>query len=482
MSFIQIPSEYRSTMTAVMDSLGGENYNYYQGTDVTKVEPSNSRAKIKIALKVLVPKAQRSTAAEEIQLALSRQQDINGEVIEGRNGKQLNVPVEGGVIRIDIKPESGGSGAGTEVTRISESTQCLYLALRYHVYNKDVVNGTKGVISTKEYEEALKYCDVSAKLEEMITLGGGWQDSCMKGANKIFNSTQTGGKNKNYTFVRGDSKYDDGLIKKAFQKVKSQTPFSSEDKWNPADIWMVSQNFDPTPLSKLNTIGEVNQFFLENFKSKDLMGISLKKITNGANIDVKNFDASAKIEKIKKYGFKKYEVKWLEGKVHPIDVYVHYGDGPKERIQFRNFSGDNEAGWQIEFKGSGAAQGKVGAGPTYKTISSVDTRNYTFDNRTLWAMCSDKAPDKTKKTIVDQIYDLMKHYKAKGLPNGKNGEIQVKSQIEQLGQGWRYSKLASLHLLEIIDKSSKSDEMMKALYLYGTSESDQSSVYIKLGN
>ena len=40
-------------------------------------------------------------------------------------------------------------------------------------------------------------------------------------------------------FVRGDKYIDDGAIKKAFLRVKNQTNIKSEDKWNPADIWLV---------------------------------------------------------------------------------------------------------------------------------------------------------------------------------------------------------------------------------------------------
>ena len=56
-----------------------------------------------------------------------------------------------------------------------------------------------------------------------------------EGANEIFEKVGAG----KYKFVRGDRLLDDGSIKKAFGRVKGQTNLSSEDKWNPADIWMV---------------------------------------------------------------------------------------------------------------------------------------------------------------------------------------------------------------------------------------------------
>ena len=57
-------------------------------------------------------------------------------------------------------------------------------------------------------------------------------------SNEIFDKVGAG----KYKFVRGDRLLDDGSIKKAFGRVKGQTNLSSEDKWNPADIWMVKES------------------------------------------------------------------------------------------------------------------------------------------------------------------------------------------------------------------------------------------------
>jgi hypothetical protein len=73
------------------------------------------------------------------------------------------------------------------------------------------------------------------KLEDIIGLPKEWQEGSWKGAQEIFKTIGTG---KKYNFVRGDNIVENA-ISKAFGRVKGQTNLSSEDKWNPADIWMV---------------------------------------------------------------------------------------------------------------------------------------------------------------------------------------------------------------------------------------------------
>ena len=91
-----------------------------------------------------------------------------------------------------------------------------------------------------------------------------------------------------YMFVRGDRLLDDGAIKKAFGRVKGQTNLSSEDKWNPADIWMVQKSAMEEVkkhLDRENTIDCLNNALLQRFNDKSLIGISLKKIEGTARMD-----------------------------------------------------------------------------------------------------------------------------------------------------------------------------------------------------
>ena len=82
---------------------------------------------------------------------------------------------------------------------------------------------------------------LTLKLKDIQLFEKVWKESSMRGADKIFKGIKELGSPKQYEFVRGDNAIDDKAIKKAFLRVKKQTNIKSEDKWNPADIWLVTR-------------------------------------------------------------------------------------------------------------------------------------------------------------------------------------------------------------------------------------------------
>ena len=148
--------------------------------------------------------------------------------------------------------------------------------------------GEKEIYNEDDLRCGMDHVDVgSTKLEEIMGLPKEWKEGSMKGANEIFEEVGGSG----YKFVRGDRLLDDGSIKKAFGRVKGQTNLSSEDKWNPADIWMVKESEIASIKKHLdgeNTIDCLNNALLQLFNEQKLMGISLKKIEGSANMTIKN--------------------------------------------------------------------------------------------------------------------------------------------------------------------------------------------------
>ena len=124
-----IPEDAVSTYEKIKDSLKGENYTY-ESYDVIKVADTD-RGKIRVAMKVYVPQAERVTAAANIQEALG-EVDVTVTV---KDETQLDVMIDdlGRKIRLDVKPDSKkGSGGGSEATRIQEGAQCVYTAIRFY--------------------------------------------------------------------------------------------------------------------------------------------------------------------------------------------------------------------------------------------------------------------------------------------------------------------------------------------------------------
>ena len=463
---ITIPASAEKTFEKVMDALGGEDYSYYL-FDVKNVNESD-RAKKVVEMVVYVPQAQRVTATNKIQAALSKDK-ITAEVLPKET--ELNVYLIGDVkkyIRLNVKPNgSKGSGGGAAATAIQEAAQCVYAAMRYYC-------GDKEIYTEEDLKCGMDHVDVGGtKLEDIMGLPKEWKEGSVKGANKIFEEVGGSG----YMFVRGDRLIDDGSIKEAFKRVKGQTNLSSEDKWNPADIWMVKKSEISSIKKHLdgeNTIDCLNNALLERFNDGSLIGISLKKIEGSAKMDAKNNQPASVRKANEKAKFEKYDLTFLSS----MDVYLYYGPGTFEKFQARNFGGSTKGDWKLELKGRSAAQGKIQGTVLIELLKNAGFTNISQFKIPTWAE-SDPSANKAGD-ITDEIYELLKDYGATRFDKSKKAENNNKAQIAIQDKSWRYSKLAGLRFLDWLTKCKDPDMAMKEIYLYASSQSDKSSVYYKL--
>ena len=195
---IEIPSRNREAFEDVMAALGGDDYSYYM-MDVKNIEEKESTKKVQIALKVHVPQAKRTLAADNIMKALLGKYP---ETKKTPKGTSLDVPIrDAQVIRIEVKPEnSKGSGGGAAATKIQEAAQCVYAAIRYYC------NNPSPPFTDKDYECGMLHCDIpGTTLNEIKSLSNEWQTSSWAGANAIYNTVEGMG----YEFLRGDTQIDD---------------------------------------------------------------------------------------------------------------------------------------------------------------------------------------------------------------------------------------------------------------------------------
>jgi len=463
---ITIPASAVKTFEKVMGALGGEDYSYYL-FDVKNVN-EKPKAKKVIEMVVYVPQAQRVTAAANIQATL----DGDGVIAEVLTKEtELDVYLIGDAkkyIRLLVKPNgSKGSGGGAAATAIQEAAQCVYAAMRYYCGEKEIYN-------EDDLRCGMNHVDVGGtKLEEIMGLPKEWKEGSVKGANEIFKKVGAG----KYKFVRGDSLLDDGSIKKAFGRVKGQTNLSSEDKWNPADIWMVEESEVGAIKKHLdgeNTIDCLNNALLQLFNEKKLIGISLKKIEGNAKMDVKNNQSASVRKANEKAKFEKYDLTFLSS----MDVYLYYGPGQFEKFQARNFGGSSKGDWKLELKGKSAAQGKIQGAVVIELLKNAGFANISQFKIPTWAESDPKASK--AQDITTEIYNLLKDYSATKFDKSKKSEANNKAQIATQDKSWRYSKLAGLRFLDWLTKCKDPDMAMKEIYLYASSQSDKSSVYYKL--
>lgn len=466
---IEVPAIAKTTFTKIKKVLKSKEYSSYL-FEVKNVKDTPGAKKV-AELVVYVPPANRVTAAAGIQELLDKE-GVTAETLN--KASDLNVYLLKDIkkfIRILVKPNgSKGSGGGSKATAIQEAAQCLYAAMRYYC-------GEKEIYTEEDLKCGMEYIDTpGVPLEDIMSLPTEWKEGSMKGADKIFKTVRGSG----YKFLRGDTVLDDGAIKRAFGRVKKQTNLSSEDKWNPADIWMVKENKISEIKDHLNgenTIDCLNNAILQRFNDKSLIGISLKKIEGTtAKISIKNNQPPEVRKANEKAKFEKYTLTYLSS----MDVYFYYGPGQFEKIQARNFGGDSKGDWKLEVKGKSAAQGKIQDKVVIRLLNDAGFTNISRFKVPTWA---ESKPGNTaaNKKITNEIYSLLKKYEADNFDKSKKEEVNNKAQIARKDQSWRFSKLAGLRFLDWLKtKCSDPDMAMKEIYLYASSQSDKSSVYYKL--
>ena len=481
----------KTILDKILVAAKDSSFGYYEDYQVKDYTDENK--KVRMTMSVIVPEAQRTNAKTfltrklrdyKYPVANAGQSGVSIVVNPHPTKRQLDVivnPDDVQVIRVQIKPtNSGGARGGSTGARITESAQALYCALRFNVLNSDIPLSDSSAINTADFQTAWSSCDCDATLEEVLAVEGDWQKSCILGANKLYKAFKSPPKNY-YKFYRGSGV--DALINQAYLKVKNEEPLEtvpgSEDKWNPADIWIAKSDFDSSLIPKAASKGLVlnlNQFLVEQFSTtpyQTLAGISLKQIKSSANIAVVN--QSSVLERAKGIGFKGYRSTYKS-----IDVYVDMGKG---EMQFRNFGSESSAGWQGEISGGGApAQGKMGGAEVW-TILNRFGAGYNFDNQGVWRYSKDNARDISKEN-----YDLMKTYLPDELPQTFDQEQRVISEMvngqinEKTPRSYRYSKRLGLQVVDSLSNMKKedADEAIKDIYLYASSQTKTSSIHWKL--
>ena len=514
---------FEALMAALGDAKEDNSPTLFSKLDVEDKEDSNK--KIQIAIKIHVPQAARISTRDFVADYLEKRLDA-GETFalyvttgtpSNSNKEQLDVvlryndPVKqtgAQVIRLEIKPPGGGSGGGAKATTIQEVAQCVYASIRYKK-GKDLSCHTKTAdecVKITDIEDALKNVDQgndNVSAQDIDGMTAEWKETLILGANKI--AKGVGG--KDWKFLRGgglDAK--NGAIAEAYKRVKkASTPDDNvpenEDKWNPADIWMV-QDGKESELEKLldieGTIDCLNNFFdlafseqRVNTKSekvvpnRSLVGVSLKKLGPTANFIIMNEPDVAYMKKAENIVFNKSATLTELTSFSAMDVYLCYGPGRFNSFQARNFGGTSSGQWQLELKGQYAAQGKIKGEVMRKLMEKVDNANPFKTLPPKEVDFDDCKIDSSKiNTVVDDLYKLMKEYvkTGKGFSKVKKDENKMKSSIREKDASWRFSKINGLKFLEWLDSlpNGQANRAMKEMYLYASSQNEKSSVHYKL--
>jgi len=339
----------------------------------------------------------------------------------------------------------GGSGAGADVTKLGESAQAVYAQARWtgsKTYNK---NDIKKAYSQSDTDETLS--NIENKLTE------DWRISSILGAEELFKNF----KSKKYTFHRG-SKWVNTLQDHWKKLNREEKAFTNLNKWSPADIYMVSPKGEKVVVTKSKNIVELNNIMLDNIKSKDIIGVSLKIMKGSAHLSYYNVDNKKKVIKFENY------TTGTQGFFGGKDVYIYFTvDG---KIQFRTFPET----FQGEIKGKNANQGKLSYGPIQSLLRKLKLPQL-MDVKVLRS-----GLEKNDLKIYEIFYANYKKY-------SKDNKLSMKEFIKEnneKGVSWSFSKFLGCQLIDIIISKKAQDNFVTEAISYASSSSDLSGPFLKL--
>ena len=414
--------------------------------------------KIKDTSKILeyrVESDNRASDRVKVENILTRNRISYGELTRdvGSFGGSEIVTFDMKRVRIIYKlKDNRGSGGGADDTRRNESAQALYAAIAFGLKRKITINDINGINVKKFSDKFVIDENVNIILDE---LPDEWIESSLLGANKLYEKFKKG----KYIFHRGSKQVD--LINDIFSQVKKLEKFRMDiNKWNPSDIWMISEGFDFKQLSKEKTILGLNQVIQDKLEDESLIGVSLKRMVGGASISAKNVFKDMKTTRT----YKGYEYSKKS-----IDGYILLSGGTK--IQYRSFgAGTGLTGFQGEVKGANANQGKISLGPTNMIL-----RNHGVTQ--IPTNAADRVRRSPDLVFNDISIGLKKYAKMNATEIAK---LAVDNKI--VTPKFLYSKLQVTQLIAILESldSKTRDQVVEDLYLYASSQSKYSSAYYKL--
>lgn len=389
--------------------------------------------------------------------ALEKRQNLKPFALFDAKGKlykfsQLKKTSEFGGAEAGIK---SGSGAGSDVTGLTESAQALYASAKWKRSTE---------YTDDDLKRASPNTDISDSVNDIIKkLSPAWRQSCILGAERLFQ--EFGG--KNYKFHRQSNWVR--RLESHFKKLNAESDkyFSNVNKWSPADIWIISDAGQRIDLLKTTSLVELNSKLKEALDSKDIIGVSLKQIVGKVKFSYVN------------YGEKKPPVKY-EGYIvskknfwGAKDVYINYT--VKGEVQFRTFTA-SLSGWQGEIKGEHASHGKISYGICERIFKQLKSR------KNLPPVAKLKIDfESNDEKLLKNFWELYKKFDEKDNPKLKFTDFI--SEFDKKGAekfAWGFSKYLGLYILDIITEEHLEDQFVSKAVEYATSTSDLSAPFVKM--
>jgi len=363
-----------------------------------------------------------------------------------------------------------GSGGGAADTEKTESLQCVALAVAVN-QSGDISESDLTADNIKEVESkfdiSLYYKDTS-ELEDLLHSDDKWLTTYIETANAVKKHFKL---NDSYVFHRG-SKWTKDLYDTAKGLNKTdEGPFKNMNKWNPADVWIVKGDIE---LPKSVSLIDLNGWLADQFSSKKVIGVSLKK-TSSATLKVMNLDET--LEDLANIDIIQFVISSKNNIFAGKDAYINFDE---DRMQVRSFQ-TGITSIQGEIQGTQAAHGKIGLGNIQHILKKLNL-GAVIEISAIKNLIHSSAKNKAER--YDAILDLLIEY-IKTVESDISPE-QIRTQFLNSpntdSDGWVASKLQATQLVSILKKTTETKRKNFILHsiAFAASRSELSSVYIKV--
>lgn len=315
--------------------------------------------------------------------------------------------------------------------------------------------------TTFTYEDLEKYGDANVSSRYKIATlyekaGKGWIQSSTNAANAIAGL---------YSGIykvqqRSGSRFENRLSNAAKKLIKESGHVMGLDKWNPADIWLVKPSLVEQKFDTFKSIVELNEFLLEKYKSKEIIGVSLK--ASGKTVKVEVFNDGVK-----------NEINFTEINVGnfatALAANVKFAGGS---IDIRNFGRPESVSGEIA--GKYAAGGKIGAGPLMRVMKSIVPTFETPTHQQISAM--------DENEVITYLYTMMKRLapnQAVAMSQDEYRDVVLNKSNKVNYMISRYQNSDILLALSKMSTDKKNDFIDKVLS-YASSSTEISSIFIKV--
>ena len=365
-----------------------------------------------------------------------------------------------------------GSGAGAAQTAIQESLAALYFSYVYNIKNGKIIEDK---LSESELRKAENFIDVKPTIDEITNFdqeNEDWKNTSISSANLLYEQFKS---NNQFTVVRSNSDVA-ALYSIAKKLIKSDLGLSvKDDKWNPADVWMIKRGFKPR--TKFDNISDLNSYVLDMYRNKEMVGVSLKKLSKAPKVEIKN-------EQPKKSD---YMYNGFVASDTSKDVYLK--TNMDFSFQFR--TGNPYTNFTGELIGRSAKQGKIGYTNITGYVNGIAKRKSNFPDAKEFKKIADvfkKIKFRSEEEMIEkfkqsQYYESFSTLYSKHVKSDADEFLRFMfSKKKKDALQPVFSKYIGLLLIETMNSVSYkvSSDIISNFISYAKSEANFSSVYLKI--